>query len=61
MMPSLCSTDEAEDGAESLPEWYEEEVPVLDKVEEPAQPEAEPAQTRAASSTIVHHEDNIGA
>ncbi len=51
-MPSLCFTDESEDGAESLPEWYEEEVPVLGKIEEPAQPEAEPAQAEPRQAQL---------
>ena len=51
-MPSLCATDESEDGAESLPEWYEEEVPVFDQVEEPARLEAEPAQTEQRQAQL---------
>ncbi len=53
-MPSLCSTDESENGAESLPKWYEEEVPVLDKIEEPAQSEAEPAQTEQSQAQLYN-------
>lgn len=53
-MPSLCSTDESENGAESLPKWYEEEVPVLDKIEEHAQPEAEPAQTEQSQAQLYN-------